>query len=224
MLTIDTLDFLSDLKKNNNRDWFAANKHRYDNARADVEALVNQLIGGINEFDSIGSPEPKKCMFRIYRDTRFSANKEPYKVNMGAILRAEEHQRGFDHADYYLHIESGNCFLSCGVYMPAPAILKALRTAIYEDFESFFELLHEPEFEKTFGDLYRDEDVLKRVPTGFDKDHPSADYLKLKHYYVFTPISDKDICSDKFVKQAQKIFKASKPLKDWLNRIIEDAV
>ena len=223
MLNKSTLDFLKDLKKNNNRDWFAEHKPRYDKARADVENQIGELLTAVNEFDpEVGHPEPKKLMFRIYRDTRFSPNKEPYKLNMGAVLCSEEYKKSWTHADYYLHVEPGNCFLSCGLYMPAPNVLKAVRTAIYEDFESYFEIIHKPDFKITFGDLTRDEDTLQRVPNGFDKTHISAEYLKLKHFYVYCNVTDKDICSDKFVDKAVEILKASKPLKDWLNHAVED--
>ena len=223
MLNKLTLEFLSDLRKNNNRDWFAINKKRYDAARADVEALVGQLLVAINDFDpEVGHPEPKKLIFRIYRDTRFSTNKDPYKLNMGSMLGSEEHKKSWAHADYYLHIEPGHCFLSCGIYMPVGNVLKAVRSAVYEDFNSFSEIVNDTDFKKTFGELVRDEDTLQRVPNGFEKDHPAAEYLKLKHFYVFADVNDKEICSNKFIDQAVKIMKISKPLKDWLNHAIED--
>ncbi|MDR1054578.1 MAG: DUF2461 domain-containing protein [Prevotellaceae bacterium] len=223
MLNYTTLEFLKDLKENNNREWFAVNKQRYEKGRADVEALVSGLFEAINEFDSeIGYPDPKKCLFRIYRDTRFSKDKEPYKVNMGAVLCAEEYKKSWTHADYYVHVEPGKCFLSCGLYMPAPNVLKAVRTAIYEDYDTLYCIMHNPSFVKIFGDFCREDDTLQRAPTGFDRDHPSAEYLKLKHFYVFSYITDKEICSNSFIKQAVKILKAAKPLKDWLNATVED--
>ena len=225
MLNKDTLAFLGDLKKNNNREWFTANKARYDKAHADVEALVNKLLPALNEFDpEIGQPDAKKLMFRIYRDVRFSPNKEPYKVNMGAVLCAEEHKKSWAHADYYVHVEQGSCFLSCGLYMPPPNALKAVRMAIYEDFDTFSKIINAPDFKKTFAELAREEDTLQRVPNGFDKDHPAAEFLKMKHFYVFTNVSDNDVCSKDYADKAVKILKITKDFKDWLNKAIEDVV
>lgn len=223
MINKSTLDFLNDLKRNNNRDWFAENKTRYNAARTDVEKVVAELLKAVNEFDtSIGFAEPKKLMFRIYRDTRFSQNKDPYKTNMGAVLCAEEDKKTWCHADYYVHIEPDNCFVSCGMYMPDSKFVKAIRTAIYENFDTFLDILNNPQFKKLFGELVRDEDTLQRVPNGFDKTHPSAEYLKLKHFYVFSPITDKEICSNTFVEHAANILEVSKPLKDFLNKAVED--
>jgi uncharacterized protein (TIGR02453 family) len=225
MLSIKTFDFLKDLEKNNNREWFALNKKRYDNARADVETMIGELLRAISEFDTEAvDANPKKCLFRIYRDTRFSANKEPYKLNMGAILRSVDTQNKFDHADYYVHVKPQNSFVSCGLYMPSPKVLKELRIAIYEDFDSFSALINKTEFVKTFGALAAEEDVLQRVPTGFDKNHPSAEYLKMKHFYVFKMIKDEEMCSNKFIQQAVKILSTAQYFKNWINKVIENIV
>lgn len=222
MIQKSTLQFLKDLNKNNYREWFNDNKPRYEEAKGNVIEVVAELIKEINKFEpTLGYPEPKKCLFRIYRDTRFSKNKEPYKTNMGAIIGPDGNTKSLK-SGYYMHIQPGGSFISCGVYMPFPPVLKAVRTAIDEDFETFSEIVNSKTFKKLFGDLSREDGALQRVPTGFDKDSPAAEYLKLKNFYVFYPFTDSELMSEDFVKNAAKVFKATKPFNDWLNAIIDD--
>lgn len=222
MIQKSTLQFLKELEKNNYREWFNENKPRYEAARENVIEAVAALIKEVNKFEpTLGYPEPKKCLFRIYRDVRFSKNKEPYKTNMGAIIGPDTSAKMLK-SSYYLHVQPGASFVSCGVYMPHPPIVKAIRAAIEEDFESFNAIISNKTFKALMGDLARDEDTLQRVPTGFDKDSPAAEYLKLKHFYVFHLFTDKEMMSEDFVKNAAKMLKVSKPLNDWLNAVIED--
>ncbi len=222
MIQKATLQFLKELKKNNYREWFNENKPRYEAAKENVIEVVGELIKEVNKFEpTMGYPEPKKSLFRIYRDVRFSKNKEPYKTNMGAMIGPETNAKML-RSSYYMHIEPGASFVSCGVYMPHPPIVKAVRTAIDEDFETLNAIVSNKTFKALLGDLVRDEDALQRVPPGFDKNSPAAEYLKLKHFYVFHPFTDNELMSGDFVKNAAKMFKAAKPLNDWLNAVIED--
>ncbi len=147
--------------------------------------------------------------------------KEPYKTNMGAMIGPETSAKMLK-SSYYMHIEPGSSFVSCGVYMPHPSIVKAVRTAIEEDFETINAIVSSKTFKALLGDFAHDEDTLQRVPPGFDKNSPAAEYLKLKHFYVFHSFTDKEMMSEDFVKNAAKMFKVAKPLNDWLNAIIED--
>jgi uncharacterized protein (TIGR02453 family) len=123
MISQSTIHFLADLKVNNNRDWFNANRIRYENSRSEYFAFVNQLIAGIKHFDhSIGTLEAKECTFRINRDIRFSPNKEPYKTNMGAYMARGG--RKSPYAGYYFHLEPGASFVSGGIYMAPPENIK----------------------------------------------------------------------------------------------------
>ncbi|MDR0659325.1 MAG: DUF2461 domain-containing protein [Prevotellaceae bacterium] len=222
MIQKSTIQFLKELNKNNYREWFNENKPRYEAAKENVIEVVAELIKEINKFEpSLGYPEPKKCLFRIYRDVRFSKNKEPYKTNMGAIIGPEGNTKTLK-SGYYLHIEPGSSFVSCGVYMPLPPVVKAIRTAIDEDFGTFRTIINNKTFKKYFDDLSREDDALQRVPPGFDKNSPAAEYLKLKNFYVFYQFTDKELESEDFAKNAAKVFKATKPFNDWLNAIIED--
>lgn len=221
MIQESTLAFLRDLKNNNDREWFNEHKPRYEQAKQNVEEVTGELIKEVHKFcPSIGFPEPKRCLFRIYRDTRFSKNKEPYKPNMGALINKDGSTKSVK-SGYYLHIEPGQSFASCGVYMPMPPVLHAVRKAIDEDFATFSALVNEPQFKK-LGGLSMDDEMLKRVPTGFDKDSPAADYLRLKSFYILHPLSDKQLLSPSLVKDVSHAFKIMQPFCDWLDNIIDD--
>ncbi len=222
MLKKDTLDFLVALQDNNNREWFTENKKWYERARADFETLVGQLIQSIAMFDSeVGLLNPKKCMFRIYRDTRFAADKTPYKTNFGAVFRPHTAGRL---SGYYLHLSPEEIFISYGQYMLMPDQLKKMRRGIYNDFEMFEEIINEKRFKKEIGDLYRDEDMLQRVPNGFDKNHPAAEYLKLKHFYALKPVSQEQLFSEDFVGFATGMYKIMQPLGRFLDDVLEEDI
>jgi uncharacterized protein (TIGR02453 family) len=218
MIATSTLAFLRKLSHNNNRDWFNAHKNEYLAAKADVEGLAMQLVAGVREFDaSIGALEPKDCMFRIYRDARFSYDKSPYKTNLGIVV-----QRGgkkTSYACYYAHVEPNNCFLSGGIYMPDPPTLKALRQSIDVNYEEFLEIIADKNFKKYFSAIV-DENKLVKTPQGFDKNSPVAEYLKQKDFYVIRGVSDEELCSKAYVKHALQAFKALKPLNDFFNEAL----
>ena len=222
MINPSTLEFLSELRENNYREWFHSQKPRYEAAKTNVLDTAGQMLDGIRQFDpSLGFPDLRKCIYRIARDTRFSVNKEPYKTNMGVVFSPSGTTHG-DLSCYCMHVEPGGSFISCGVYMPSADVLKAVRKAIDDDWEEFEAILNDKSFKKAFGDLSREEKVLKRVPAGFAKDSPSADYLKLYHFYVQQPVSDAQLCSERYVAEAVQAFKTTKPLNDFLNRAIRN--
>ena len=208
-----TLQFLRTLEKNNNRDWFNENKTTYQEAQQDVISFVEKLIEEMVVFDEeIGKADAKKSLFRIYRDTRFSKDKSPYKTNFGASLGMG---KGSQKAGYYLHIEPGKSFLAGGIYMPESSVLKEIRKEISAFGEEFLAIVEKDEFRNYFRGLSV-EDKLKKVPQGFKKDDKMAEYLKLKHFIVTHPISDEQLLSENAVKEFAKIFKAMKPLNDFL--------
>ena len=208
-----TLQFLRNLEKNNNREWFNENKTFYHEAQHDVISFVEKLIEEMADFDEeMGKLEAKKSVFRIFRDTRFSKDKTPYKTNFGAGLGMG---KGNKISGYYLHIEPGKSFLAGGVYKPEPSVLKTIRQEISAFGDEFLEILEQDEFRNYFRGLSV-EDKLKKVPQGFEKDDKMAEYLKLKHFIVTHPISDEQLLSENAVKEFTKIFKAMKPLNDFL--------
>lgn len=211
-----TLQFLRTLEKNNNREWFNENKTTYQEAQQDVISFVEKLIEEMGVFDEeIGKADAKKSLFRIYRDTRFSKDKSPYKTNFGASLGMG---KGSQKAGYYLHIEPGKSFLAGGIYMPESSVLKEIRKEISAFGEEFLTIVEKDEFRNYFRGLSV-EDKLKKVPQGFEKDDKMAEFLKLKHYIVTHPVSDEQLLNENAAKEFAKIYKAMKPLNDFLNAI-----
>lgn len=210
----ETLNFLSTLEINNNREWFIENKQLYLNAKENVENVVNEIISGVSEFDkSVERLEAKNCIFRIYKDTRFSKDKTPYKTNIGASL-VEKGPKTLNHAGYYIHLEPNKSFLAGGVYMTEPKNLKSIREKISSEGDEFLNILNK----KSFKDqLELRGDKLVKVPQGFDKENPMGDYLKFKQFTVFHPLSDEDVLDGNFVKNTVKVFKEIYPFNQFLN-------
>lgn len=214
-----TLQFLTQLEKNNNREWFNENKSLYTEAQTDVIAFVEELIQGIGKFDAeILKIDAKKSLFRIYRDTRFSHDKSPYKTNFGASLGIG---KGSQKAGYYLHIEPGKSFTAAGIYMPDAPTLKKVRTEISENGKDFLKIIHNATFKKEFGDL-DSESALKKIPQGFDKEDPMAEYLKLKNFVVLKKISDKELLEPKAAENLISLFKETKAFNDFINLSLQD--
>jgi len=218
MLHKSTIDFLKKLKKNNNRDWFNANKKLYEDARYDFEVFVFELIQKIAEFDeTVSGLEPKDCMFRIYKDVRFSKDKTPYKTNFGAAIN--KGGRKLSIGGYYLHISPDEYFLGSGLYMPSPEKLLAVRNSIAAKSAKFKSIVESKEFKKNFGKLWGG-DTLKTVPKGFDKEHPMAEYLKLKSFICDHVVKEDKALSKNYGDYIAKIFKTAKPFNDFLNDAI----
>ena len=209
-----TLLFLKDLHKNNNRDWFNENKDRYLSANANVVDFVETLIEEIGKFDEeILKIDAKKALFRIYRDVRFSKDKSPYKTNFGAGLGMGKGNRI---SGYYLHIEPGKSFLAGGVYQPDTTVLKEIRKEISINSNEFLSILEQDEFRNNFRGLSVGQ-KLQRVPAGFEKDDPMAEFLKLKNFIVVHPVSNEALMKEDAAKNFAQIFKSIKPLNDFLS-------
>lgn len=216
MIQQSTLQFLKNLRKNNNKEWFDANRDSYEVAKANFKEFVDKLIEGLSKFDpAVKNLESKNCVFRINRDIRFSADKTPYKKNLSALI-SPGGKKSFA-AGYYVHIEPGASFLAGGMWQPEPVHLNAIRQEIDYNADEFKKILNAKAFKTYFGSL-SDEDKLKTVPKGYDKTHPQIELLKHKSFIVSHEIADKTIVSKDFLKESSKIFNAMHPLNAFLRR------
>lgn len=210
-----SLKFLAKLKKNNDRDWFNANKDEFLAAKDEFESAVEKLIAGIAGFDpSVIGTAPKDCLFRIYRDVRFSADKSPYKTAFGAYIAPGGRKSMVP--GYYLHVEPKASFLAGGMHRPDAADLLAVRNVIAADPKALEKIEKQATFRKYF-DKIDSHEKLKTAPKGFEKDHPAIEYLKLKGYTVSHEFKkDSEVKDPKFAVNAVRVFKAMKPLVDFL--------
>jgi uncharacterized protein (TIGR02453 family) len=214
-----TLAFLVDLKKHNNRAWFAANRKRYETARADFIQLVDALIAGIAHREPrLLELDPADCIFRINHDTRFSHHKEPYKVHFGAFIT--DRGRKVDRAGYYIHVEPGACLVAGGLYMPPAPALNAIRRAILADAPALRKIIGQKKFMASFGKELPGA-KLKTAPRDVAKDHPDVDLLRLKSYEVACELPDRRALAANFVKTATDYFVTMYPYVAWLNKALD---
>jgi len=209
------IHFLSELKENNNRDWFLDHKTAYDKVRAEFLLTVDQLILMLAKSNpAYAQLKAKDTVFRINRDIRFSKDKSPYKTQFGSYLAAGGRKSPL--GGHYLHVEPGNCFLAGGVYCPTPENLKTLRSEIYFNLPGFEQIVKAPDFVQLFGEIQGDK--LKKPPVGFPKDFEGIDYLKFKDYTLLHHISDEEFYAPDFLEKAVVVFEAMNPFNQFLNQ------
>jgi uncharacterized protein (TIGR02453 family) len=215
----NVLPFLKELKENNTREWFQDNKKSFQQAKAEFEAFIADLIPKLALIDKdLEGLEPKNCVFRIYRDVRFSKDKSPYKTNMGAAMT--KGGRKSPYATYYTHIEPGNIFAGGGIWMPPGPVLKAMRGEIYYNADEFKGIIGSPSFKKYFSQL--DGDKLKRPPRDFPADFPDIELLKYKNYIVGQKMDEPLVSSDDFTDHLLDVFRALYPFNSFINRALTD--
>jgi len=216
----DLLDFLEQLKENNDRQWFQQHKSQFEEAKTEIESFVSSIIPMIAKYDQgVRFVEAKDCIFRIFRDVRFAKDKSPYKINMGAWITPSG--RKSSGPGYYIHFQPGESFLSAGVYMPEPEALKKIRKEIYYNVSEFKGILEDGKLKKYFHGL-AEMDKAKSAPKDFPKDFQDIDLLKNKHYILTHPMSDKIICRDDFNELVVKVFQSAQPFNRFLGRALED--
>jgi len=214
MLHPDTLPFLRELRENNHKEWFDANRDRYQAVRKVLIENVQQVISGVAAVDeTVRFNEASKNIFRINRDVRFSANKSPYKTNMGTYF--SEGGKNSSLAGYYLHLEPGGSFVAGGCYQPEPPMLKQLREHIDYDFAALRKLAAEPDFAAYFGEIQGEK--LVSAPKGYAKDHPAADLLRHKSWTVSHPLTDEEAQSPDMAENVVKGFTLMHPFIVFLN-------
>lgn len=210
--------FLKGLEKNNNKEWFDANRKTYEDLRKQWIAFVQEMINEVGKFDKeVAHLEPKQCIFRINRDIRFSNDKSPYKLNFGMSLSKMGKK---DFCGYYLHLQPNGCFAAGGTYMPMPDKLAAIRQEIDYNAEQFVKIVTDKTFKKLFDKLSGES--LQRPPKGYEADNPMIQFIKQKSFLAEVKLSDKEILAADFKKQLVTAFKAMQPLTDFLHGAIRE--
>jgi uncharacterized protein (TIGR02453 family) len=210
-----TLDFLKSLKKNNNREWFLANKSTYEDARTNMIHLADNLLESLNSWDEIETPTGKSSLFRIHNDVRFKKDKSPYKSWMAMhFVRAGKERRG----GYYLQIKPGDSFMAVGFWAPEPGDLKRIREDIAYNTEDWRKMLKHKDLYNFWGGLKGE--LVATAPKGYPKDHPAIDLLKYKQYIFSHSFSDKELQEKDLVQKISRGFKASLPFLDFMSDVL----
>ena len=224
------LTFLSRVAMNNNREWFHAHKDEYDAARQEWEQGVEQALKRIVAFDpEVASQTVKDCTYRFYRDTRFSPDKSPYKNHFGAYICAKGKKalRG----GYYIHMEPGHCLLAVGSYWLPTNILTACRNELMANETEWLSCVENRDFKRYFDapdDASWDSpqgfglEKLKTCPAGFPRDYEHMKYLRLKNYCAWHQVGDDFFGQEKWLDQMERVFRAAKPMMDFMNAVIDD--
>ncbi len=220
------LKFLRSLARNNRREWFEENREKYESeVKRPMQILVEEIDARLGEIAPEMIGNPKRSIFRIYRDVRFSKDKSPYKTNAAAWFyhRDAGHAVGTQAvhggAGFYFQIAPNECEIAGGIWMPPNEALKTLRTAIADDPDELRGILKQSAFRRAFGEM-SDTAVLKRPPRGFDPDHPAIDLLRYKSFTVSRPLSESDVTSAKLPDIIAKQYATMLPFVRWLNRVL----
>jgi uncharacterized protein (TIGR02453 family) len=211
-----TLQFLESLRKNNNREWFEANRKKYEAAKENVKAVTETLIKALGVHDEeIGELLAKDCTFRINRDVRFSKDKAPYKSNMSCIF--SKGGKNSDKSGFYVHIEPGVAFVGAGYWAPEAKKLAAVRQEIDYNFDDWKKIISSKKFTTTFEGGLSQENILQRPPKGYDIENPAIEVLKLKSFIVRKKLSDAELLDKNFVKTITNIYIVVKPMLNFLD-------
>lgn len=211
-------DFLNDLANHNNREWFQAHKAEYESLRTVFEFMVQELITEISKFDeAVRHVQAKECIFRIYRDTRFSTDKTPYKTHFGAWITRGG--RKSEYPGYYLHIEPGNSLLAAGIWHPDPKLIKMVRQEVLVNYDELAPVLHDTDFEKRFGSVQGSS--LRTIPRGFPKDFAEPYLLMLKDFFVEHGVKD-CFFDEHWISRAGKILHIAYPFNQFLVPVIDE--
>ncbi len=211
----ETLSFLKDLKKNNNRIWFAEHKPQFQKLNEEFIEFANVLLAELKNHDNIETPSGKKSVYRIYRDIRFSKDKTPYKKHFsGSFKRATKELRG----GYYFHIEPGNSFIAGGFWGPSPKDLLRVRQEIDIDASELIQIISSIGFKSTFGSLQGEK--IKTTPRGFDKNHCDIELLRYKQFLVLKKFTDKEVMEKDFYIAALHTFLKMRPFLNYMSSVL----
>lgn len=218
-ISTSTFQFLADLKVNNSREWFAVNKDSYEAVKTNFKTFLEALIVELSAFDPQINTDinASKCMFRIYRDIRFSKDKSPYKHWLAAGVSIDG--RKLDGPEYYIHIEPGNSYAAVGYWRPKKEHLEAIRQEIDYDYDRFCKALHTGGW--SIDDLSV-EDKLQRPPSGYTLDNPAIELIKLKSFIVYKSFTDKELTQKTAIQSMIKIFQSTLGFKEFLQQAIQE--
>ncbi len=220
MISNQTFSFLKNLEKNNNKSWFEDNRSLYLKAKEEFQQFVVALAKGIGNFDmDIAELDPLKCIFRQNRDVRFSKDKSPYKIHFGAYFNRGS--KKINTPGYYFHLQPGKSMIAAGWYQPEAPVVKKIRQEIDYNAEEWTAILHNKNLKKHFKEAPDLNDTLVRPPKGYEEDNPMLPYLKLKSFVISKPLSNDEILSDQFLKQALAAFKSLHPFLSFLHKSAE---
>jgi uncharacterized protein (TIGR02453 family) len=215
----DVIEFYKQLKNNNSKEWFDANRSVYENTvKFPTQSFVLEMASAFGQTGLPYMADIKRSLFRINRDIRFSKNKDPYKTNLGMYFPYKVEagvKKPVESCGIYLHIEPTEFFIAGGIHMPEPQQLKSIRTKIYKDWEEFEDIVTDKQFLKEFPGKWEG-DKLKKAPAGFPSDHPSVEWLKQKEFTVYIELKEKDIQSRKIIDTLLQKAKALVPYNDFL--------
>lgn len=219
IIPASSIIFLKTLSQNNNREWFNIHKDEFLTQQTFIERFADELLAELSAHDVIETPSGKKSLHRIYRDTRFSANKTPYKNNWsGSFTRATKLRRG----GYYFHIEPGNSFIAGGFWAPNAEDLKRVRDDIAFDAEPLRKIIANKKFVASFGSLQGEQ--LKSMPKGFSKDHEAIDLLRFKQFLLRKHFTDEEVIGSNFLQQANETYKNMRPFFDYMSEVLSSDV
>lgn len=210
-----SLDFLRQLKENNNKPWFEANKTNYLKELNHIETFADALLQELSKTDVLETSSGKKSVYRIYRDIRFSKDKTPFKTFWGgSFTRATAARRG----GYYFHLEQGNSFFAGGFWGPNAADLKRIRSEFAHDSSPMQKILNSKPFVSTFETLQGEQ--LKTAPKGFDINHEAIDLLRYKQFLIIKRFTDDEVLSPLFLEEALETCKNMRPFFDYMSEVL----
>jgi uncharacterized protein (TIGR02453 family) len=217
----EILDFLTELSCNNNREWFNAHKDWYRDCYLRFEQFTANWLPRLADIDSeMASLQPKDCIWRIYRDVRFSHDKRPFKDWFGAFPAVKGGKKS-DRGGYYIHLQPGKCMFAGGIWCPNKDLLRALRSEVLANYDEVEAIFANPMINRFFHDFDTDQ-MLKKVPQGFPADFVHADWLKRKAYTFSYALTDEQVCAPDFMDLLMDLSCAAKPINDFLNYTFEE--
>lgn len=216
----ELMNFLADLARNNNREWFAENKDRYIRVKKYADALTQKLINRVAEFDHDAAYlTPADCTYRIYRDTRFSADKTPYKAHIGIFINPPYGKKSL-RLGYYLHLEPGGSFVAGGTICLPSKTVTAIRRSIADNIDEYLSIIRNPEFHKFFPVVGAN--PVKTAPKGFDRKWEHIELVKPRDFVVDHKLTSRELYSPDLVDQVVALFRIVKPFNDFINYTIDE--